>query len=83
MLLVLVLWTGTTHGQMRGDFLLTKELVVDPHVREVQINLFRDVEEPRGSPDKENPNLALSLSLSITQTLRPAETLNSSFKQKL
>ena len=56
MILGLVLWTGTMHGQMQGDFLLTKELVVDPHVGEVQVNLLRDVEEPRGSPDKENPN---------------------------
>ena len=56
MLLVLVLWTGTTHGQMRGDFLLTKELVVDLHVGEVQVDLLRIVEEPRGFPGTENPN---------------------------
>ena len=52
----LVLRTDKTHGQMWGEFLLTKELVVDPHVGEVQVNLLRDVEEPRGFLDREDPN---------------------------
>ena len=41
---------------MRGNFLLTKELVVDLHVGEVQVDLLRIVEEPQGFTDMENPN---------------------------
>ena len=43
---------------MWGDFLHTQGLVVDPHVGYVQVNLLRDVEEPRGSLDREDPNVA-------------------------
>ena len=31
---------------MRGDFLHVQELIVDPHVGYVQVNLLRDVGEP-------------------------------------
>ena len=65
-LLELVLWVAKTLGQMRGDFLHVQELVVDPHVGYVQVNLLRDVgepmallrgvEEPRGFLDREDPN---------------------------
>ena len=54
---------------MQGDFLHIQELIVDPHVGRVQVDLLRDVvgpmallrsvEEPRGSLDKEDPNGAL------------------------
>ena len=65
-LLELVLWVAKTLGQMQGDFLHVQELVVDPHVRYVQVNLLRNVgepmallrgvEEPRGFLDREDPN---------------------------
>ena len=65
-LLELVLWIAKTLGQMRGDFLHAQELVVDPHVGYVQVNLLRNVgepmallrgvEEPRGFLDREDPN---------------------------
>ena len=41
---------------MLGNSLLTQGLVVDPHVGKVQITHLRDVEEPRESSDKEDPN---------------------------
>ena len=51
---------------MRGDFLHVQELIVDPHVGKVQVDLLRDVvepmallrsvEEPRGFLDREDPN---------------------------
>ena len=62
----LVLLVDKTLGQMWGDFLHVQELVVDPHVGYVQVNLLRDVgepmallrgvEEPRGFLDREDPN---------------------------
>ena len=41
---------------MQGNVLRTGGLVVDPHVVYVPVNLLRDVEEPRGSLDREDPN---------------------------
>ena len=55
-LLELVLWIATTLKQMWGDFLHIQGLVVDPHVGYVQVDLLRDVEEPWGSLDREDPN---------------------------
>ena len=61
-----MLWISKTLGQMRGDFLHVQELIVDPHVGKVQVDLLRDVvepmallrsvEEPRGFLDREDPN---------------------------
>ena len=41
---------------MLGDFLLTEELTVDPHVWYDQRNLLLRVEGPRESPGEGNPN---------------------------
>ena len=45
-----------TLGQMQGNFSHTQELIVDPHVGYVHVNILRDVEEPRGSLDRVDPN---------------------------
>ena len=60
------MWVAKTLGQMQGDFLHIQELVVDPHVGYVQVDLLRSleepmallrvVEEPRGFLDREDPN---------------------------
>ena len=66
LLLEIVLWTSKTLGQMWGDFLHVQELIVDPHVGKVQVDLPRDVvepmallrsvEEPRGFLSRKDPN---------------------------
>ena len=60
------MWVAKTLGQMQGDLLYVQELVIDPHIGYVQVDLLRSleepmallrlVEEPRGFLDREDPN---------------------------